>query len=83
MITSGSSPASSIWRIDSWPMTVWWRRTKSKTDPSEYFVPGWLTVSSIASLIAIPSEPVLSGVSPRTFRPYSVLSDGLATTSAP
>ena len=72
MITSGSSPAIAICSIDSWPMTVWWSRTKSNTEPSEYFVPGWVTVSSIASLIAMPSEPVWSGVSARTFWPYCV-----------
>ena len=69
MMTSGSSPAISSWAIDSWPMTVWWRRTKSNTEPSEYFVPGWVTVSSIASLIATPSEPVWLGFSSRTLRP--------------
>ena len=53
------------------------------TDPSEYFVPGWVTVSSIASLIASPSEPVWSGVSARTFRPYAVSIDGDATICAP
>ena len=83
MITSGSSPAIAICSIDSWPMTVWWSRTKSNTDPSEYFVPGWVTVSSIASLIAIPSEPVWSGTSSRTALPYFVSRLGLATTSAP
>ena len=36
MMTSGSSPAMAICSIDSWPMTVWWRSTKSNTDPSEY-----------------------------------------------
>ena len=62
MITSGSSPAIAICSIASWPITVWWSSTKSNTEPSEYFVPGWVTVSSIASLMAMPSEPVWSGV---------------------
>ena len=83
MITSGSSPAIAICSIDSSPMTVWWRRTKSKTEPREYFVPGCVTVSSIASLIAMPSEPVCDGLSARTDVPYFVSRLGLATIWAP
>ena len=69
MMTSGSSPAISICSIASWPMTVWWRRTWLRTEPSAYFVSSRVAASSTASLIAIPSEPGLSGVSARTFRP--------------
>ncbi len=57
-ITSGSSPAMSICSMVSCPITVWCSSTKSKTEPSEYLVPGWVTVSSMASLMAMPSEPV-------------------------
>ncbi len=83
MMTSGSSPAIAICSIDSWPITVWWRSTKSNTEPSEYLDPGWVTVSSIASLMAMPRDPVWSGVSASSRRPYSVDRLGLATTSAP
>ncbi len=38
MMTSGSSPEISIWAIDSRPITVWWRITWLRTEPSEYFV---------------------------------------------
>ena len=83
MTTSGSSPAMAICSIASCPMTVWWSSTKSNTEPSEYFVPGWVTVSSIASLMAMPSEPVWSGVSASTRCPYCVSGLGLGTTWAP
>ena len=33
-ITSGSSPAISICAIASWPITVWWRQTWLRTEPS-------------------------------------------------
>ena len=69
MTTSGSSPAIAICSIASWPITVWWSRTWPSTEPSEYFVSSRVAASSTASLIAIPSEPGLSGVSARTFRP--------------
>ena len=42
-------------------MTVWWSSTKSNTEPSEYFVPGWVTVSSIASLMAMPERAGVVG----------------------
>ena len=32
--TSGSSPAISICAIASWPITVWWRQTWLRTEPS-------------------------------------------------
>jgi len=35
MTTSGYSPAISICLIDSWPITVWCRRTWLSTEPSE------------------------------------------------
>jgi hypothetical protein len=34
MMTSGSSPAISIWAIVSWPMIVWCRSTWLRTEPS-------------------------------------------------
>ena len=83
MITSGSSPAMAICSIASCPITVWCRSTKSNTDPSEYFVCGWVIASSTASLIAIPSEPGESGVVASRLRPYSVSWLGLGTTEAP
>ena len=69
MTTSGDSPAIPICSIASWPMTVWCSRTWLSTEPSEYFVSSRVAASSTASLIAIPSEPGLSGVSARTARP--------------
>ncbi len=60
--TSGSSPAISIWTIASWPTTVWWSRTWLSTEPRAYFVSSRVAASSTASLIAIPSDPGLSGV---------------------
>ena len=57
-------------------MTVWCSSTKSNTEPSEYFVPGCVTVSSIASLMAMPSEPVWSGFSASSFWPYCVSRTG-------
>ena len=62
-------------------MTVWCSSTKSKTEPSEYFVPGCVTVSSIASLMAMPSEPVWSGFSREDASGRTAVSGlGLATT---
>ena len=72
-----------ICSIASWPMTVWCSSTKSNTEPSEYLVPGWVTVSSIASLMAMPSEPVWSGVVGQHALPYCVSGLGLGTTFAP
>ena len=69
MTTSGDSPAIPICSIASWPMTVWWRSTWLSTEPSAYFVSSRVAASSTASLMAIPSEPGLSGVSPSTLRP--------------
>ena len=69
MITSGSSPASAICWIASRPTTLWWSRTWLRTEPRLYFVSSRVAASSTASLIAMPSEPGLSGCSASTARP--------------
>ncbi len=61
-------------------MTVWCRQTWFKTLPREYLVSGVLTVSSMASLMAMPRLPGHFGSSARSLRPYSVWSLGLAWT---
>jgi hypothetical protein len=79
-MTSGSSPASCICRIASWPITVWCRSTWLSTDPSEYLQSGSWAATSTASEIAIPSEPVVCSAWPR---PDCVRSDGERCTVAP
>ena len=83
MRMSGFSPAISICSRASSPTTVWWRSTKSNTDPREYFVSLLVTTSSIASEMAMPSEPGCSGSSARSCLPKLVSGLGLGTTEAP
>ena len=64
-------------------MTVWCRQTWLSTLPSEYFVSGCVTVSSMASLMAMPRLPAQCGSSASSLRPYSVWSLGLGWTVAP
>ena len=66
MTMSGDSPAMPICSMASWPMTVWCRSTWLSTEPSAYFVSSRVAASSTASLMAMPSEPGLSGVPART-----------------
>ena len=69
MITSGSSPASAICSWASRPMTVWWSITWLSTEPRAYLVSSRVAASSTASLMAMPSDPLESGVAARTERP--------------
>ncbi len=64
-------------------MTVWCRRTWFNALPMEYFVSSRVAASSMASLMAIPRLPVLSGSAARTWRPAFVSVDGEGTTVAP
>ena len=83
MMWVGVSPAISIWSSASSPMIVWCSSTWLSTEPSAYLLPGLLTTASIASEIAMPRLPWLSGSAARMSRPVLVRSDGLATTSPP
>ena len=64
-------------------MTVWCRSTWLVTLPSAYLEPGCVTVSSTASLMAMPRLPSDSGSSASTARPALVWSLGLGMTLAP
>ena len=55
--TSGYASARSICASASSPITVWWRRTWFRTEPSAYFVSSRMAASSTASEMAMPSEP--------------------------
>src|ERR1700722_9641961 len=62
-IRSGpASPASSNCASASWPITVWCSSTWLRTEPSAYRVSADPPAASTASLIAMPSEPVESGL---------------------
>ena len=67
----------------SWPITVWCSSTWLSTEPSAYFVSSRVAASSTASEIAMPSEPLESGLSARMPRPAFVSGEGLGTTCAP
>jgi hypothetical protein len=65
-------------------MIVWCMSTWLSTEPSAYlYLPPLVTAASTASLMAMPSEPVLFGSFSRTWRPALVRSLGLAATRAP
>ena len=81
--TSGSSPARAICSMASNPITVWCSITWFSTEPSAYFVSASLDATSTASLMAMPSEPGVSGCAARIARPDSVSMLGLAVTLAP
>jgi len=64
-------------------MTDWCKSTWLSTLPNVYFVPGWVTAASTASLMAIPRLPGELGSKASICRPAWVSSDGLGVTSAP
>jgi hypothetical protein len=64
-------------------MTVWCSMTWLRTLPREYLVSSRVAASSTASLMAMPSEPGLSGSAARMARPACVWSLGLDTQVAP
>ena len=64
-------------------VAVWWSSTWFRTLPRLYFVSSRVAASSMASEIAMPRLPGVSGISSRIFRPAFVWSDGLGMTFAP
>ena len=80
---SGYSPAISICFSASSPMMVWCRATWLSTEPRVYLQCGVVVASSIASLIAVPSEPGCIGSRVIMSFPARVDIDGEPVTAAP
>ena len=71
--------------IASWPMTVWCISTCESTEPSAYLASplGEVTHASMASEMAMPSEPGEAGSSSSTLAPNAVLGEGDGWMDAP
>ena len=76
-------PYLSMAALVSSPITDWCSSTWFSTLPSTYRVLGVDAAHSTASLMAQPSDPVVSGNSAKILRPTSVVSEGEGVTSAP
>ena len=83
MTMSGYSPAKAICFSASRPMTVWCSVTWLRTEPRVYLQLGVVRASSMASEMAVPSEPWWLGWAVRMSLPARVDMEGEAVTCAP